>query len=289
MGISFEAKQVNPAAAILPISEFLVYYHQVGREHRDAGFEPPLKVFSFQQLFASECRLLDFFKRRVSNAKYGHCAGWYTQCHWSVEITRDFQRHSGVSATPSWRDYESGLEMAQNSEAHPWQRLRSASASLEGRRRVGESPRPVYLCRVILPLMNAKTITPILNVSDISASFAWFGKGGWRKCWDWGTPPTFGAVGSGECEIFLCQGGQGSRGKGAHASTFGPDGDETADKGVWMSVWVGDVDEVHRECVGAGLDVTFPPTDMPWRVREMHVRHPDGHVFRVSKGIGDVE
>jgi hypothetical protein len=136
--------------------------------------------------------------------------------------------------------------------------------------------------------MNAKGITPILNVSDMAASFAWFEKWGWKKCWDWGTPATFGAVGSGECEIFLCQGAHGSRGRGTNASTFGPDGDEEADKGVWMSVWVEDVDEVHRRCVAAGLDVTFPPSDMPWNVREMHVRHPDGHVFRVSKGIEDV-
>jgi uncharacterized glyoxalase superfamily protein PhnB len=56
-----------------------------------------------------------------------------------------------------------------------------------------------------------------------------------------------------------------------------------------MSVFVDDVDEVHRQCVAAGLDVTFPPTDMPWKVREMHVRHPDGHVFRVSKDIECVE
>jgi hypothetical protein len=139
----------------------------------------------------------------------------------------------------------------------------------------------------VLPFrsMNAKAITPILNVSDITASFTWFEKWGWRKCWDWGKPPTFGAVGSGECEIFLCQGGQGSRGRGANTSTFGPDGDETADKGAWMSVWVDDVDEVHRQCVAVGLDITFPPTNMPWNVREMHVRHPDGHVFRVSKGF----
>jgi hypothetical protein len=26
---------------------------------------------------------------------------------------------------------------------------------------------------------------------------------------------------------------------------------------------------------------------MAWQVREMHVRHPDGHVFRVSKGTVD--
>src|SRR5208283_2536587 len=50
----------------------LVYYNQVGREDRDVGSEPPLKVFSFQQLFASERRLLDFLNRRVSNAEYGH-------------------------------------------------------------------------------------------------------------------------------------------------------------------------------------------------------------------------
>jgi hypothetical protein len=28
---------------------------------------------------------------------------------------------------------------------------------------------------------------------------------------------------------------------------------------------------------------------MPWNVREMHVRHPDGHVFRISRGIGETE
>ncbi len=133
--------------------------------------------------------------------------------------------------------------------------------------------------------MNIECITPILNVSDISESFKWFEKWGWKKLWDWGTPPAFGAVGAGHSEIFLCQNCQGGRGRGANTATFGPTGDEQADKGVWMSVFVDDVEEVHRQCVAEGLDVTFPPTDMPWNVREMHVRHPDGHVFRVGRGI----
>ena len=133
--------------------------------------------------------------------------------------------------------------------------------------------------------MNAKHITPILSVTDIRTSFAWFEKLGWKKLWDWGDPPTFGAVGSGVAQLFLCQGAQGGRGKGANRFTFGQDGDETSDRGVWMSVWVDDVDEIHKHCRAEGLDVTFPPTDMPWNVREMHVRHPDGHVFRVSKGL----
>ena len=133
--------------------------------------------------------------------------------------------------------------------------------------------------------MDAQHVTPILNVADIAASFVWFEQWGWRKLWDWGTPPTFGAVGSGECEIFLCQGGQGGRGRGANKTTFGPDGDQVSDQGAWMSIFVADVDSVHQQCLAAGLDVTFPPTNMPWNVREMHLRHPDGHVFRVGTGI----
>ena len=135
--------------------------------------------------------------------------------------------------------------------------------------------------------MHAHRLTPILNVTDIRASFAWFEKLGWEKGWDWGDPPTFGGVCSGECEIFLCLNGQGGRGKSHRKVTGGTDESESADKGVWMSIWVDDVDAVHERCLEQGLEVTWPPTDMPWNVREMHVRHPDGHVFRISKGISE--
>lgn len=135
--------------------------------------------------------------------------------------------------------------------------------------------------------MQAKGLTPILNVSDIQQSFNWFEKLGWKKGWEWGNPATFGGVCSGECEIFLCQDGQGGRGKGNLKTTFGKDGNEAADRGVWMSVWVDDVDQVHRQCLAQGIDVTWEPANMPWNVREMHVRHPDGHVFRISCGIED--
>lgn len=133
--------------------------------------------------------------------------------------------------------------------------------------------------------MQAKFVTPILNVSDIQQSFEWFAKLGWKKNWDWGEPPTFGRVSSGNCEIFLCLDGQGGRGRGRQAKTFGESGSETADQGVWMSIWVDDVDDVHRHCVDQGIEITWEPEDMSWGVREMHIRHPDGHVFRVSQGL----
>jgi hypothetical protein len=28
---------------------------------------------------------------------------------------------------------------------------------------------------------------------------------------------------------------------------------------------------------------------MPWGVREMHLRHPDGHVFRIGKSLEEDE
>lgn len=133
--------------------------------------------------------------------------------------------------------------------------------------------------------MHARGLTPILNVSDLQASFAWFEKLGWRRAWDWGDPPDFGGVCSGECSIFLCQDGQGGRGRSDVTTTAGPDGDDTAERGVWMTIWVDDVDAVHARCLEQGLEVTWPPADMPWNVREMHVRHPDGHVFRISRGL----
>ena len=133
--------------------------------------------------------------------------------------------------------------------------------------------------------MTVEEITPILNVANLEESFAWFQKWGWKKLWDWGEPPTFGSVGSGNCAIFMCQNAQGGRGKGSNTTTFMEPGDAAQDKGVWVSVFIDDVDATYEQCKNAGLDVTFPPTDMPWNVREMHLRHPDGHVFRVSRDI----
>jgi catechol 2,3-dioxygenase-like lactoylglutathione lyase family enzyme len=117
--------------------------------------------------------------------------------------------------------------------------------------------------------MRVTRVTPILNVSNLEATFAWFGKLGWKKDWDFGSPPDFGAVVNGAGEIFLCLNGQGA-------------------PGTWMSWWVespADVDEVHRLAVEHKIVVTQEPVDFPWNTREVHLRHPDGHTFRVGASL----
>jgi hypothetical protein len=138
--------------------------------------------------------------------------------------------------------------------------------------------------------MPVQALTPILNVSSVLASQVWFEKLGWQRGFTWphgDADPGFGAVCSDKVEIFLCCGAQGSRG------TIMPKfpGDDETD-GVWMSWWMNslaEVDALHQIALAAGCTVTYPPTNKPWNVREFHLRHPDGHMFRVSAGLGETE
>jgi catechol 2,3-dioxygenase-like lactoylglutathione lyase family enzyme len=113
--------------------------------------------------------------------------------------------------------------------------------------------------------MAVRSVRPILNVSDVRATLAWFEQLGWKTTFVW--HDGFAGIGYGDdVEIFLCPDGQGSR-------------------PTWMSWFledVGEVDRLHARAVELGLDVAQPPTDEPWGVREFHLRHPDGHTFRVG-------
>ena len=131
--------------------------------------------------------------------------------------------------------------------------------------------------------MKVEKLVPILNVSNIKESFEWFEKLGWQKGWEWGDPPGFGGVCCGKAEIFLCENGQGSRGGPMPRHVYD---DDTG--GVWMSWFLdspAEVDAAYQRALDQGLTVTRPPTDEEWGVRECHIRHPDGHTFRVGAGI----
>jgi len=146
--------------------------------------------------------------------------------------------------------------------------------------------------------MPVEKITPVLNVSNIAQSFVWFQTLGWEPSFSWNDgglmgdgpdcpaedehgPAGFAGVRCGEVTLFLCRDGQGPRGTSALPADGGRDG-------VWMTWWVsskGEVDALFEVAVENHFVVTQPPTDEPWGVRECHLRHPDGHVIRVSCGL----
>ena len=134
-------------------------------------------------------------------------------------------------------------------------------------------------------------LTPILNVSDVAASRDWFVKLGWQRGFAWNDggdipdggdenehgPATFAAVCSGDFEIFMCLDGQGGRAT--------PSSDSDGAAGVWMSWWLpssAQVDRVHQLAQESGMTILQPPVDEPWGVHEFHLRHPDGHTFRIG-------
>lgn len=144
--------------------------------------------------------------------------------------------------------------------------------------------------------MKVLSITPILNVSDVPASIKWFETLGWQRSFSWNEGGMiaeaadenehgrahFAGICNAEAQIFLCRGGQGSRGVAARFP-----GDEDTG-GVWISVWVESpemVDSVHEIAKKHGMNITWPPTDEPWGVRECRLQHPDGHTLRISAGI----
>jgi catechol 2,3-dioxygenase-like lactoylglutathione lyase family enzyme len=119
--------------------------------------------------------------------------------------------------------------------------------------------------------MKVTGLAPILYATDFQRLMDYFvEKLGFRKLWDWGAPPTFGAVTRDHAEIFLCQGGQGQA-------------------GTWLSVFVDDVDELHQELVRRGANVLSAPVNEPWGMREMRVECPDGHVLRLGHSAPQVE
>jgi uncharacterized glyoxalase superfamily protein PhnB len=115
--------------------------------------------------------------------------------------------------------------------------------------------------------ISAQCLTPILYVRDFAEAMNYYTqKLLFEKLWDWGDPPTFGAVRLGRVEIFFCLGEQGH-------------------PGMWLSIFVDDVDDYYERITKLGAEVIHGPQDESWGVREIHVRDPNQHVIRFGHGI----
>ncbi|MEM8852927.1 MAG: ankyrin repeat domain-containing protein [Pseudomonadota bacterium] len=109
-----------------------------------------------------------------------------------------------------------------------------------------------------------QSAVPILNVANVPASIAYYQEAlGFTLEWDWENPATFACVMRDDVRIFLCQDGQGA-------------------KGMWISIFVDDVDRLHQTYTASGALIRMVPTTFPWGVREMNVADPDGHIFRMG-------
>jgi len=107
-------------------------------------------------------------------------------------------------------------------------------------------------------------VVPILAVKKLAASIAYYvDKLGFEKKWEWGDPPDFASVGREEVELFLSLNSQG-----------GP--------GMWMSIFVQDIDALYEAYKKTGAIIRKPPADYPWGVREMTVEDLDGHCLRMG-------
>jgi catechol 2,3-dioxygenase-like lactoylglutathione lyase family enzyme len=110
-------------------------------------------------------------------------------------------------------------------------------------------------------------LTPILYVRDFREATEYYTrKLSFDLRWDWGKPPSFGCVALGNVEIFFCLKAQGQ-------------------PGMWMSIFMDDVDDYGERIRKAGAEVIYGPRDEPWGCREIHVRDPNQHVIRFSQGI----
>jgi uncharacterized glyoxalase superfamily protein PhnB len=109
---------------------------------------------------------------------------------------------------------------------------------------------------------------PIFAVTDVPKALDYYvDKLGFEVDFTWDDPPTFAAVARDQVRIFL--------------SSATDSGQPT---GAWISVFLPDVDALHREYAERGALVVTPPADYSWGVREMRVQDPDGNVMRMGTG-----
>jgi catechol 2,3-dioxygenase-like lactoylglutathione lyase family enzyme len=115
-----------------------------------------------------------------------------------------------------------------------------------------------------------KSITPILFVTDVPTSAAYFrDKLGFAIDFLHGEPPFYGAVSrDGVCIHFRCVRQPNFAELAAREHSL-----------ILASIEVADVHAFFAELQGRGADIVQPPTKQTWGGTDLYVRDPDGNVI----------
>ena len=107
--------------------------------------------------------------------------------------------------------------------------------------------------------------TAVFAVADVQQTVDFYCNVlGFKEHWLWEDPPTFGCVGMGQVEVFLCRQPQLAGKVDGHMHCF----------------FVDDVAALHDQHVSAGADIISPLENKPWAVREYTVRDCNGYHLR---------
>ena len=119
-------------------------------------------------------------------------------------------------------------------------------------------------------------LAPVLLVPDVLASMAHYRDVlGFDEAVPWEEEPSdYAYVTRGRCTIHL------GRGERPH-----PNSELRPPDMFDVYLWVDDVEALHAELVERGADVLHPPTDRPWRMREIRVRDRDGYVLGIGQPL----
>jgi catechol 2,3-dioxygenase-like lactoylglutathione lyase family enzyme len=106
-----------------------------------------------------------------------------------------------------------------------------------------------------------------VRVADIQAAVEFYvDRLGFTEGFTWGEPPTFAGVNLDRVQIFLEQGDAGPRGSSVYFR-------------------VGDADALFEFQRSHGVDVTVPPGDREYGLRDYTVRDPDGNQLTFGHGL----
>lgn len=110
--------------------------------------------------------------------------------------------------------------------------------------------------------------TAVLAAADVTKTVAFYAEVlGFKQHWLWGNPPTFGCIGLGKAELFLCQQPELAGNVDGHLHFF--------DAGA-------EVEALYEQHRASGAPIISPLENKPWGIREYTVRDLNGYHLRFS-------